>query len=323
MRYNPQTLRDQILDALPEGFVMPEHSERGHWYRVNDLDHGTPLYPSVTGKLQILKDEGLANWKMNKALEHVLQHWTEFNELNIFDHIEKASQISTDIFHDAGDIGTTIHSIRERIFDQWIATGVRPGDFQSFITDDIRDIRAVSAIAALEKFCIEHNYRPIITEFMVYSHKWQTAGQLDDIGLMNIEIRPGTPGCDHLNNDVFGSRRSCIISDPDKNFDRCMRCGAKWKVVLVLLDLKTSNRFKDHYFFQVAMYYAMFRKLTGLKPDHAFILKVSKENRTYALEELKRPATIAAYANHVLKANDGLKFIKTLRKDNQKKVITI
>lgn len=291
---------------------MPEHDERGHWYRVNDDASGRPLYPSVTGKLQVLKDEGLANWKMNQALQYVFANFKKFTDDNIMEHIDSAERTPADIFVDAGDIGTMIHDVREKIFTQWIKTGERPANFESFITEDVHDIRAVSAIAALEKFCIEYAYRPIVTELMVYSHKWQTAGTLDDIGLMRVPVRTGDVRCDHE-----------ILEDPYVNVDRCVRCEAKWKWALVLLDLKTSNRFKDHYFFQVSMYWKMFWKLTGLRPDHAFILKLSKENRTYSLEELKRPAKIAQYANHILKANEGLQFIKSIRKDNQKKVINL
>jgi len=297
---------------LPEGFVVPEHNERGHFYRVNDEQAGRPLYPSVTGKLQVLKDEGLANWKMGQALQYVFQHFKEFTDANIMEHIDAAERVPADIFEDAGDIGTIIHDARQAIYTEWIATGVRPVDFPSFVPQDRQDIRATSALAALETFCIERSYVPVMTEMMVYSHKWKTAGTLDDLGLMRVEMRRGDPACEH---DIFIGQ--------NHNFDRCLKCDAKWRWTLALLDLKTSNRFKDHYFFQVAMYYAMLVTLTGVKPERSYILKTSKEDRTYKLEELKRPAKIAQYANHLLKTHEGLDFIKSLRKDNQRNVITL
>lgn len=311
MRHNPSELRKRILTALPEGFVVAEHTESGHFYRVND-GKTNPLYPSVTGKLQVLKDEGLANWKMGQALEYVFKRFKEFNDANIMEHLDAAERVPADLFHDAGDLGTIVHDAREAIYSQWIKTGVRPVDFPSFVPEDKKDVRALSALAALETFCIERSYVPVATEMMVYSHRWKTAGTLDDLGLMRIETRRGAEGCEHD-----------IVLSPSQNIDRCVKCEAKWKWAFCLLDLKTSNRFKDHYFFQVAMYYAMFRTITGLRPEHAFILKVSKEDRTYKLEELKRPAKIAQFANHVLKTNEGLEFIKGLRKDNQRNVIKL
>ena len=91
----------------------------------------------------------------------------------------------------------------------------------------------------------------------------------------------------------------------------------------VLMDLKSSNQFKDHYFFQVALYYSMFKKLTGLRPSKCYILKVSKTDGTYKLEDLKQPAKLAQYAKYVVRVTDGINFIKSIRKDNQKKVIKI
>lgn len=312
MRHDPSALRRIISAALPEGFVVAEHTEEGHFYRVNSKDHGKPLYPSVTAKLQVLKDEGLANWKMNQALQYVSEHYLKFTEQNIMEHLGKAEQLPADIFHDAGDIGTTIHDARQVIFTQWIKTGKRPTDFPSFVTEDKKDIRAESALAALEKFCIKKNYVPIATELMVYSHKWGTAGTLDDLGLMWVEERKGSPDCEHE-----------IIESTTSNLDRCVKCEAKYRWTFVLLDLKTSNRFKDHYFFQVAMYCKMIHFITNLRPEKCFILKVSKEDRDYKLEELKRPAKIAQYANHLLKVHEGVDFIKSLRKDNQRNVIKI
>lgn len=312
MRHDPAELRKKILTALPEGFVVAEHTESGHFYRVNDEKLGRPLYPSVTGKLQVLKDEGLANWKMNQALQYVFQRYKEFTDANIMEHLDAAERVPADIFEDAGDIGTIIHDARERIFSQWIETGVRPVDFTSYVPEDRQDIRAISALAALETFCIERSYVPVLTEMMVYSHKWKTAGTLDDLGLMRVDVRRGDPSCEHD-----------VIMAPAQNFDRCVKCEAKWKWTFVLLDLKTSNRFKDHYFFQVAMYYDMLRAITGIKPERCYILKTSKEDRTYKLEELKRPAKIAQYANYLIKTHEGLDFIKSLRKDNQRNVITL
>ena len=64
----------------------------------------------------------------------------------------------------------------------------------------------------------------------------------------------------------------------------------------------------------------MFVQLTGLRPQRCFILKVSKEDGTYKIEDLKKPARIAQYALALLKTDEGVEFIKGLRKDNQRSV---
>ena len=319
-------MRAVIRTALPEGTVVSEHNEDGHWYRVirdkavanvvgvsNDTN---PLYPSVTGKLQCLKDDGLANYKMNRALDYIFAHFSEFTPENVMEHIDIASRQSADILTDAGDIGTLVHDTREKIFSQWIESGVRPVNFPGFLTEDRQDVRAISCLAALEQFCIDKGYVPVMAEMMVYSHEMKTAGTLDDLGLMRVEMRDGDKACTHGDG-------AYILKREDQNVDRCARCGAKWKWAFVLVDLKTSNRFKDHYFFQVALYYDMIRKITGLTPEKCFILKLSKEDRTYKMEDLKAPKRLAQYSKYIIKTNEGLDFISGLRKDNQRTVVRI
>lgn len=311
-RWEVEKIQQRVKEALPEGRVVPRHNERGHFYEVLDGKFpAPPIYPSVTGKLQILKDEGLMNYKMNKVLEYMFAHWKEFNEENIMQHLESAERVPADNLSDAGDIGTRCHDYREQIFKDWIASGKQPNDFLSYIPEVEKDVRAISAMRALKKFVIERDYIPVACEVLVYSHTMKVAGTLDDIGLMKQVIRPGEKECD-------GER----IIDA-KGYIRCLKCDIKERYQFVLMDLKTSNAFKDHYFFQVALYWDMFRELTGIKPERAFILKLSKEDGTYKIEDLKRPAKIAQYARTMVKTHEGIEFIKSLRKDNQRTVAPI
>lgn len=276
--WNAQEIRDRIKTSIPEGSVITAHTEKGHFYKIMTPDKKGVVgnvYPSVTGKLQVIKDESLINYKKNQVLQYMFRNYKKFTDNNIMEHLSLAERVPEDILSDAGDIGTDIHDVREAIFSKWIETGTRPSDFLSFIPAEKVDVRIRSGIRALDKFCTDYNYVPVATELFVYSHKLRVAGTLDDIGLMK-----------------------------DGEF--------------VLLDLKTSNAFKDHYFFQVAMYYLMLRELTGLKPDRCFILKVSKEDGTYKLEDLKRPAMLGSYARSMLRTTAGIEFIRGLRKDNQK-----
>lgn len=295
-------MREDIGKALPSGLVVPRHNEKGHFYQVGEV-----VYPSVTGRLQILKDEGLINYKMNRAIEYVFAHFKEFTDANIMAHLDTASRVSVDILTDAGGIGTDIHNYREAIFRDWIKTGERPKDFLAYIPADREDIRAISALRALSKFCDETGYIPVDTELLVFSHKLKVAGTLDDIGIMRKIHREGNKDCVH--NEIM---------DEVKGNVHCVKCDRKWRYEFVLMDLKTSNQFKDHYFFQVALYYQMFKELTGLKPERCFILKVSKEDGSYKMEDLYKPSLLASYAKSMLKTHEGITTIKDLRKDNQK-----
>ena len=267
-----------ISGSMPEGMITTRHTDEGHFYAVNK--NGVEvIYPSVTGKLQIFKDESLMLYKMNRALDYVFGNYPLFTSENIMTHLEAAGKASADILEDAGDIGRRIHGYTENYFRDWIKNEERPADILSYIPKEEYDIRAVSALRALGKFCTEKSYTPLATELYVFSHILKCGGTLDDIGMMGDD--------------------------------------------LVLLDLKTSNQFKDHYFFQVALYYFMFKELTNLKINKCYILKVSKEDGTYKLEDLKNPSKLINYARSIIRVNDGLRYIKTLRKDNQKTVVKV
>lgn len=320
--WTPEIIQNRISEVLPEGRVIPRHTVDRHYYEVREGDlinepvqnaDGTPnivgpVYPSVTGKLQILKDEGLMNWKMNQAINHVFTHYKSYTDENIMQMLEDAKNVSGGIFKDAGAVGTRIHDYREKIFVAWLQSGEKPADFLSFIPEDEVDFRCHSAIRALQAFVNDYDYEPVACELLVYNHEFKVAGTLDDIGLMRQYERRGAEGCAH---EVVVDKRG---------WHRCMKCDAKWRKQFVLLDLKSSNAFKDHYFFQVSIYHWFFKKLMGITPERDFILKVSKDDGTYKIEDLKYPARIAQYARAMLKTNEGIEFIKSLRTDNQKVV---
>lgn len=312
----------RINEILPKGMVTPEHTKTGHFYKVHDDKCNFPIYPSVTGKIQVLKDEGLINYKMNRAIESLSNFIFGLTTLPSMEEIskagERASRVSQDILEDAGDVGTRIHNLRQVIFEQWIATGERPQDFLSFIPAEEADIRVTSALRALQLFCEENDYIPLACEVLLYSHKLGVAGTLDDLGLMRQILNEGDPICKHDGSLV---EKTSIMSD-QKGRWTCMQCGYQYRYEFVLMDLKTSNQFKDHYFFQVALYWWMFWQLLGVawKPERCFILKVSKEDGRYKIEDLLKPSKLAEYCRAMIKTNEGIGFIKSLRRDNQKVV---
>lgn len=312
--WNIKEIQNRIDEILPKGKVVPRHNKEGHFYEVCENEH--PIYPSVTGKLQVLKDPGLMNYKMNRAIESLKNFMFSLINLPDMGDIDKACEIagrvSQDILEDAGDIGTRIHDLREVIFSEWIKTGIKPVDFLSFIPPEEVDIRVTSGIRALRKFVDERDYIPVACELLVYSHEYKTAGTLDDLGLMRKVDREGDKTCEHKN----------LLGLSPYSVCRCINCDYKQHYEFVLMDIKTSNQLKDHYFFQVSVYWKMFWKLMGaqFKPEKCIIVQLSKENGTYKIEELKELAKLAQYSNHMIKTNEGIDFIKVLRKDNQRVV---
>lgn len=294
--YTAETYRAIIVEKIPKDAILPQHDEEGHWYK---RPHKEYKYPSVNGKIGILKEgHGLQDWKMNLALDFVFKNLSTITPENAMDMRDSAANASTLVLEDAGDIGTDVHDYREHIFRDWIRNGFRPKDFISYIPEDQKDIRAVSAIGALAKFCDDYHYEPIATELFVYSDKMELGGTLDDIGFIKLPVLPIVNyKCKH---NVMGNE--------------CFDCGQRFKKYLVLLDLKTSNSLKESYWIQVALYFEMFYKLTKIRPQKAFILKLDKHNRSYKVEFIREVPRIVRLAKKIVEVANGMEEVVELRK---------
>lgn len=324
--FDVKDIQSKIHLVLPEGTVVTAHTEKGHFYEIRDayvkdvLKRESVTYPSVTGKLQVLKDPSIANFKMNRACDYIFANFSKMNEENLMDYLTEAKEAGTLIFEEAGHIGTMIHDCREEYFREWIKRGIKPSyDAVDYVPKDQYDTRAVSSLRALDQFIKETGYTPVACELFVYSHKWETAGTLDDLGIMRWPFsgREGDVKCNHE-----------LIYNSNTNVGHCLTCSLKYRMSFVLMDVKTSNQFKDHYFFQVGMYYDMLKQLikvagVDLKIGHTFILKLSKEDGRYKIEDLQSPSQIATYSKAMLRTAKGVEIIKNRRKDNQKTVIEI
>jgi hypothetical protein len=295
-------IRQKIAIALPPGRVLAAHTEDKHFYEVTDIDPH-PKYPSVTEKLACLKDPSLNNFKMNQALGYVRENFTRFTPTNIEEHMGYAARASSDIFEDAGDVGSKIHDVRERYFSDWISAGVRPEkSILEYIPSDlgIQDQRIVSASRAIDRFVSDYRYEPIATELKVYSHELKLGGTLDDIGFIRIISDKGDPKCEH----------DLMQKPNDLNEMRCSRCNYKARKTLALIDLKSSNQLKFYYAYQVSLYDIMFRKLTGINPEAYYILKVSKTDGSYYLQEIKNMRAIAKEAKNIVSIDNCNEMIK-------------
>jgi hypothetical protein len=306
-----QAIQDTIDNALPPGAVVPRHTDEGHFYGVPSGG----VYPSVTGVIGYVKDPSIQQFDMNEALRYVEKNLHtcvtdgDLDYMKVMDMLYAAKKAPKGVLMDAADIGTKIHDRREKYFQDWIDTKQRPNVADYFSTS-ADDSRLVSAMLALSRFCDEQGYIPIRTEVLVYSDRYKLAGQLDDIGMVNTIIRKGDPTCKH--NFWYDGLKT-----------RCDKCDMKREWQFCLTDLKSSNQFKDSYYLQVALYYMMFVELTNLKPQRNFILKVSKTDGSYKIEELKRINRLVSGGKRVIEAAEAVSRVRDIRKTSttKKKIV--
>lgn len=177
-------MRQKIRERTKELGIYPDHNEDGHFYVYEGK-----RYTSVTGRLQILKDPSLANWKMARAVDYIRanhQKLVSAPTMKEFDDIlEQAKLAPQTEFMNAGSIGTAVHNWRERLFQ-----GVIDGkDWDHLAGEHISDIPAVvSGARAVQKFIKECNYIPVACELSVADHGLATGGMVDDIGYVNGEL---------------------------------------------------------------------------------------------------------------------------------------
>lgn len=184
-KYMPEALREIIAQRLPPGTIIPEHTDDKHFYRVARTGK---LYGSVTALFDIIRERSFEELGKRRAIEYVRSHYHEFTSENIDDHLVTAGLVHRNNFESAGHIGTYIHDCRAQYFEAWIKTGTRPSDVLAFLDPTRPDIRAISALLALQDFCIKENYVPVATEVALYSEALETAGTLDDLGMLGGDL---------------------------------------------------------------------------------------------------------------------------------------
>lgn len=258
-------IRNRIKERTKELGIAPDHDEFGHYYQMNGK-----RYPSVTGRLKLLKDDSLANWKMNQALEFIREHHKRYQ---LEDLLSLAAEAPVKTFKNAGNIGQQVHSIREEAFRKWIDTDLfHPMDIHQGL-----DPAVVSGARAIHKFLHETKYQPIAVELYLADDSLEIGGSLDDVGVIDGKLG--------------------------------------------ILDLKTSNQGdKEAYYYQVALYVAMFEKLYKIKTHWHKILHVSKTDGTYNLIDIPDIRTRIKEAKHIVKVD---RFLEELKKSKKKQPIII
>ncbi len=259
-------LRNKVAKRTTKLGIHPDYDEHGHFY----VYKGERL-PSVTGRLQILKDPSLSNYKRDRALDFVFKElgadYERYkNPIELKAMLEDSKSAADQLRDNAGDMGTAAHDWRELWFKQIIETG----NYEPPPLEDQRP-QVKSATRAVQKFVAEHNYQPLACELYVADLKLYTGGMVDDIGFVDG--------------------------------------------VLSLVDLKTSNiGDKEQYHAQVALYYYMFAKLYGIKPEKLYILHASKTDGSYNLIEIPDIAGTIGWAKRVVQVTQFIEQIKANKK---------
>lgn len=255
-------LRQRILQRQYELNITPRHTKEGHFYYVPILDK---TLPSVSGEHRNIKDPSLRNFEKNEALRYITNKLYEVKEYTMADFekwVEEAKDAPIVARDTAGSKGNFIHDCREQYFSLWIKSGKvdKPAGTIEDIARRRGDVppdllpEVISGCAAMDRFITEWNYIPLGCEILVFDAKDEVAGTLDDVGVLTLK---------------------------------------DGQQIIVLLDVKSSNQFKDTYTLQVMRYNKMFRQLFKIKPDRVLIVKTGKDDRNYKLEWFK-PAQMVA-----------------------------
>lgn len=220
-------------------------------------EFGSELVPqqNVTTILQIIDKPWLKPWAAKKTVEAVLaamplvsqglDDYTESIPVEDFAQIlDKAKRAHKEILDDAGDVGTQAHNALEAAIEYAIRNTDR---YVEKLVTTVKDIRAQSCCDAALLWMTAHNVRWECTERKTYSKKYEVAGTLDGICLVD----------------------SC--SDP-----KC--CPKTFKDVRSIADWKSANQTSITFAYQVAAYKNSYQEETKEEISDCWILRLGKED---------------------------------------------
>ncbi len=281
MKLSVPQIQEIIQINIPDGLVVPEHTDEGHLYRDVALNL---VYPSVTTKSGILDMPHLKKWAVGLAVEYIDNNWNIITPENKDDIFKAARMAHEDFLGDAGYIGTQGHEVVERYLKSWMSTGRRPADITKFITGE--DIRLYAISRSAQKFCEEFNVIPVASELFVMSQKYKYAGTLDSLMMVGRVLDKGSGSCANQPGLFGEAKRECDLygysSEKRSNERVCTLCGKKIVFEFALVDFKTSNSInKPEYAMQIAAYNRALFEMTGLKVKHLLIIQFDKEVAKY------------------------------------------
>lgn len=282
-----QNVREILTERIPEGLVVPEHSEQGHFYRYTPLKQ---VYNSVTAMCGILEAPHLKKWAARLAVEHIDKNWNVITPENKKEVFEAAVLSHVETFHEAGDMGTQSHGIVDAYLKSWMG-GTKPPDIRTMV-DIQRDVRIFALTRSAEMFCKDFEAYPVASEMYVAHPRYKYAGTLDSLMMVARIVQKAQWPCG-LAEHIWGAD----IHNPNQYV--CPGCSTIKVWELCIVDWKSSNTIdKVEYAMQTAAYWYALNELTrrnpklastGLRPKHILIVKLDKR---YAKYEVMRVVNI-------------------------------
>ena len=117
MTLSVEQIREIIGEKIPDGLVVPEHTETEHFYRHTGVDE---KYASVTTKSGILSSPYLKVWAAKMAVQYIEKHFSEIDIETGADIYKNAVDAHRVVFEEAGDIGTRGHDIVDQYLTNWL-----------------------------------------------------------------------------------------------------------------------------------------------------------------------------------------------------------
>lgn len=293
-------VRDILKDKMPDGIVVPQHNERGHFYL--HVPTGQ-LFASVTTKCGILDAPHLKKWAARLAVEHMLENRSVImNGLSEEREMlaKNAILVHQDHFEEAGDVGTRGHGVVDAYLQDWMATDSRPQDIRTFITET--DSRVFAIARSAELFCKEWNVIPVASEMFIVSLKHKFAGTMDSLMMVLNVKKNGVVPC--------GAHTFLSMSTTNPNKVQCIFCKLSGEYELAIVDWKSSNSIdKVEYAMQTAAYWQGIYEMTGIRCKRIYIVRLDKSQAKYEVRVLTdRVAAFNAFrhATHIYDwLNDG------------------
>ena len=271
-------IRKKIDAVFYDGRVVPAHTENEHFYK--DSEDGE-VYASVTTKTSLLSRKYYKQMAADKAVEYIQKFLLENNDPEP-EEIGKAFanaryQHEADL-NQAGIWGTHGHDLIDAYMQDWIKNSERPQDINTYADQSISPQGICAGLGAL-KFFDDYTLFPIASEKKVISKKHRYGGTLDSLWLVGEvwKERIGDSSCSH----TWGNKGEHV---------KCMKCGREEKLVLSLLDWKTSNQIfgygsmgKYDYAMQVAAYAMALKEMAKVTCKSHWIVRFDKKEPKYEI----------------------------------------
>lgn len=244
----------KIIKEKVEGKWVAEHSVFGHFYRNAETNN---VMSSVTS-VNVLEKPHLIPWAIGLVIEF-FEQGDNFNKLKgptREEVIKTAKLLHRDIRDEAGTIGGKAHDIIEQWENEWIDTGIKPGDIREWIkAKGINDYRVWGAARSAEAAFEKYNVIPVATELLV-GLEGVGAGTLD---LIVLNQRGELELWDHKTSNSISDFYAIQVSAYKKFFEKMT--GLKIKRCKILKLDKYSNRYKVYNLPDMPQAYKIFKAL--------------------------------------------------------------